>query len=183
MLCRAIFIHDVINVKFGNRCVIGHLMIRHQHFLISYFTMHCVLQVSRCGMIYMEPATMGWRPIVKSWLATMPSTLTDIHRSTINDMFERFVDPCIQIIRKGVIKVRLFMEYVWQWSIHWMWRNKVFRTRIVYFAKVPQNIVAVQGKETNLLWSSWKLQKSHESLNFQIRTRNSNEEEFSQISN
>ncbi|XP_060067000.1 dynein axonemal heavy chain 7-like [Ylistrum balloti] len=57
--------------------------------------------VSRCGMIYMEPSSMGWRPIVKSWLHLMPPTLTETHKSTINDMFERFVDACIQLVRKG----------------------------------------------------------------------------------
>ena len=61
-------------------------------------------QVSRCGMIYMEPASMGWRPIVKSWLNEMPPSLTEMHKSTINDLFERFCDACIQLIRKGGVK-------------------------------------------------------------------------------
>ncbi|XP_076459412.1 dynein axonemal heavy chain 7-like [Babylonia areolata] len=56
--------------------------------------------VSRCGMIYMEPSTLGWRPLVKSWMHTMPSTLTEMHKSIINDLFERFVDPCLFLVRK-----------------------------------------------------------------------------------
>lgn len=63
--------------------------------------------VSRCGMIYMEPQTLGWRPIVKSWLNDMPKSLSEMHRSTINDMFERFVDAGLQLIRKGGIRVSL----------------------------------------------------------------------------
>ena len=60
--------------------------------------------VSRCGMIYMEPTSLGWRPIVKSWFNTLPKLLNESHQKVLNDMFERFVDPCIQMIRKGGIK-------------------------------------------------------------------------------
>nr|XP_022323965.1 dynein heavy chain 7, axonemal-like isoform X6 [Crassostrea virginica] len=60
--------------------------------------------VSRCGMIYMEPSSLGWRPVVKSWMHEMPPAVTEMHRSTINDMFERFCDPCIQLVRKGGVK-------------------------------------------------------------------------------
>ena len=60
--------------------------------------------VSRCGMIYMEPSTLGWRPLVKSWLVTLPATLEDKPRSVINEMFERFIDPLIQFSRKGGLK-------------------------------------------------------------------------------
>ena len=60
--------------------------------------------VSRCGMIYMEPSSLGWRPLVKSWLHKLPETLTDQFKTVINDMFERFVDPCLQLLRKGGLK-------------------------------------------------------------------------------
>ncbi|XP_052236951.1 dynein axonemal heavy chain 7-like isoform X2 [Dreissena polymorpha] len=60
--------------------------------------------VSRCGMIYMEPSTLGWRPLVKSWLKDMPPAVNEMHKSTIHDLFERFCDACIQLIRKGGVK-------------------------------------------------------------------------------
>ncbi|XP_014666536.1 PREDICTED: dynein heavy chain 7, axonemal-like [Priapulus caudatus] len=56
--------------------------------------------VSRCGMIYMEPSSLGWRPLLKSWLNTLPPTLNDLHKETLNNMFERFVDPILHFIRK-----------------------------------------------------------------------------------
>ena len=60
--------------------------------------------VSRCGMIYMEPSSLGWRPLVKSWMNTLPQTLNDQYKKILNDMFERFVDPCLQMLRKGGLK-------------------------------------------------------------------------------
>ncbi|XP_067686354.1 dynein axonemal heavy chain 7-like [Haliotis asinina] len=60
--------------------------------------------VSRCGMIYMEPLSLGWRPLVKSWMNVMPSTVTETLKSIINDLFERFVDTCLQLVRKGGVK-------------------------------------------------------------------------------
>lgn len=55
-------------------------------------------------MIYMEPSSLGWRPLVKSWLNDMPPSLNDMYKSTINDLFERFCDACIQLVRKGGLK-------------------------------------------------------------------------------
>ena len=55
-------------------------------------------------MIYMEPASLGWRPVFTSWSNTLPPTLTDNHKKSIAELFERFVDPCIAYLRKGGLK-------------------------------------------------------------------------------
>lgn len=60
--------------------------------------------VSRCGMIYMEPQSLGWRPLLTSWLESLPSTLTETYKSIILDLFERFTDASLLLIRKGGIK-------------------------------------------------------------------------------
>ena len=52
----------------------------------------------------MEPSSLGWRPLVKSWMNELPGTITETHKSTVNDLFERFVDASIQLVRKGGIK-------------------------------------------------------------------------------
>ena len=55
-------------------------------------------------MIYMEPASLGWRPVFTSWVNTLPPTLTENHKKLIVELFERFIDPCIAYLRKGGLK-------------------------------------------------------------------------------
>lgn len=61
--------------------------------------------VSRCGMIYMESVSLGWEPLLISWLNTLPSTLNEFHKNTLKSMFFRFCEPLIWLLRRGGVKV------------------------------------------------------------------------------
>ncbi|CAG5101569.1 Similar to DNAH7: Dynein heavy chain 7, partial [Cotesia congregata] len=62
--------------------------------------------VSRCGMIYIEPHVLGWRPVAESWYKTLPSW-SDGYLEIIRDMFEWLIDACLEFIRKKC-KVTLY---------------------------------------------------------------------------
>ncbi|XP_044289654.1 dynein axonemal heavy chain 3 isoform X4 [Varanus komodoensis] len=55
--------------------------------------------VSRCGMIYMEPHQLGWKPLKDSYINTLPSNLQDVHIELIDDLFMWLIQPCLEFIR------------------------------------------------------------------------------------
>ncbi|XP_074648811.1 dynein axonemal heavy chain 3-like [Tubulanus polymorphus] len=55
--------------------------------------------VSRCGMIYLEPHQLGWRPSMNSWMQhELPKNLTEEHIELVTDLFEWLIDPCLSFI-------------------------------------------------------------------------------------
>ncbi|EFJ50020.1 dynein heavy chain 6 [Volvox carteri f. nagariensis] len=57
--------------------------------------------VSRCGMVYVEPQQLGWRPLRDSWVATLPACLSDDAKAHIMTLSEWLVDPCVAFVRKN----------------------------------------------------------------------------------
>ncbi|XP_076997717.1 dynein axonemal heavy chain 3 [Tamandua tetradactyla] len=55
--------------------------------------------VSRCGMIYMEPHQLGWKPLKDSYMDTLPPNLTEEHKELVNDMFMWLMPPCLEFVR------------------------------------------------------------------------------------
>eukprot|EP00741_Cyanophora_paradoxa_P002212 tig00000555_g2144.t1 len=58
--------------------------------------------VSRCGMVYMEPSQLGWKPLQTSWLATLPAALDEAARKNIESLFDWLVNPCLKFVRGEV---------------------------------------------------------------------------------
>uniref|UniRef100_A0A7S4DG85 AAA+ ATPase domain-containing protein n=1 Tax=Lotharella globosa TaxID=91324 RepID=A0A7S4DG85_9EUKA len=56
--------------------------------------------ISRVGMVFMEPVLLGWRPLVLSWLETLPENIAP-HKEKLLLMFDWMVPPCLLFLRKG----------------------------------------------------------------------------------
>ncbi|RMX38335.1 hypothetical protein pdam_00005508 [Pocillopora damicornis] len=57
--------------------------------------------VSRCGMIYLEPASLGWEPLLQSWCNTLPEVLNNENRKLILALFLWALPACISFVRKN----------------------------------------------------------------------------------
>ncbi|CAB3257079.1 unnamed protein product [Arctia plantaginis] len=61
--------------------------------------------VSRCGMIYMESATLGFMPFYKSWLNTLNPIWLQDNEEYIFNMCEWLFDPLVYFVRKQCIQL------------------------------------------------------------------------------
>ena len=55
--------------------------------------------VSRTGMVYMEPKSIGFDPLIDSWLERIPSVIQDDVRVTLQLMFDTYLRPSLTFIR------------------------------------------------------------------------------------
>ncbi|KAG2490029.1 hypothetical protein HYH03_011494 [Edaphochlamys debaryana] len=58
--------------------------------------------VSRCGMVYVQPALLGWRPVMLSWLNTLPAAVTPQIRVQLIALFDWLVPPMLRVALKLV---------------------------------------------------------------------------------
>lgn len=57
--------------------------------------------VSRCGMVYIDPGEFGWRPYVKTWLATnMSEKVKEETRNYILDLYDAYVEDGLRFATK-----------------------------------------------------------------------------------
>lgn len=57
--------------------------------------------VSRCGMVYVEPSQIGWRPLRQAWMEhKLPGSITAERRQRLQELFDWLVDPCLAFVRK-----------------------------------------------------------------------------------
>ncbi|GAX74205.1 hypothetical protein CEUSTIGMA_g1654.t1 [Chlamydomonas eustigma] len=58
--------------------------------------------VSRCGMVYLEPHQLGWRPLVLSWLNTFPPHFPNEERQHLLGLFDWLVPVSLRFVRRDL---------------------------------------------------------------------------------
>ena len=69
-------------------------------FEVEDLTVASPATVSRCGMVFMEPESLGLECFVTSWIATLPECMTEEQKAEIQRLTLSFVLPSIPFIRK-----------------------------------------------------------------------------------
>lgn len=59
--------------------------------------------VSRCGMVYMEPISLGLQPLISSWLDRIPENIKKIPNleKKLQKNFDKFVTPALEFLEKN----------------------------------------------------------------------------------
>ena len=59
--------------------------------------------VSRCGMVYMEPISLGTKPLIATWIQCLPSLWKDKKTfiPTLQALFDNYVDASLQFLREN----------------------------------------------------------------------------------
>uniref|UniRef100_A0A4W2DJL5 Dynein axonemal heavy chain 12 n=1 Tax=Bos indicus x Bos taurus TaxID=30522 RepID=A0A4W2DJL5_BOBOX len=56
--------------------------------------------VSRCGMIYLEPSQLGWKPLVSSWLNSLKGPLQEPdHQALLRGLFDWLIKPTLKLLK------------------------------------------------------------------------------------
>ena len=61
--------------------------------------------VSRNGMVYMEPKSLGWRVLVDSWVLDLPSPLTEDDKAYIHSLIIWVADYLLEYIRANIEEI------------------------------------------------------------------------------
>ncbi|KAJ1518310.1 Dynein heavy chain 6, axonemal [Coelomomyces lativittatus] len=56
--------------------------------------------VSRCGMVYMDPANLGWKPFVKRWFSSFEQRFTLEQKEYVMSLFDHSIDVGLEFVRK-----------------------------------------------------------------------------------
>ena len=91
--------------------------------------------VSRCGMIYLEPSSLGWEPVLQSWCNTLPDELNSEHGKLIMALFHWALPVSITFVRKHCKVSASFHIGLVEWKVTSM-SGYVGCTQIVQYLSI-----------------------------------------------
>lgn len=68
-------------------------------FEVEDLTVASPATVSRCGMVYLEPALLGLDPFVKSWLDNELPEVVEPQREAFQKLFDNYLDEAVEFVR------------------------------------------------------------------------------------
>ena len=57
--------------------------------------------VSRCGMVYMQPHSMGWRPLFESWMNLLPTQFGKDQFKIIRELVDFMIPDLLEFVRNN----------------------------------------------------------------------------------
>ena len=64
--------------------------------------------VSRCGMVYLEPIHLGWRPLVETWIEQMEDKIDTTQLARIKTMLDAYLEKLL--IKVSNMKMQIQSE-------------------------------------------------------------------------
>ncbi|KAJ3052746.1 Dynein heavy chain 6, axonemal [Rhizophlyctis rosea] len=72
----------------------------HMLFEVADLAVASPATVSRCGMVYMDPTTLGWRAYLGKWLRGLPETVHEELKEMLRAHCETYIDKGLRFVRK-----------------------------------------------------------------------------------
>jgi dynein heavy chain, axonemal len=60
--------------------------------------------VSRCGMVYMEPTSLGFEPLLQTWLDSLQISSLQGHCRLLKETFNALVPHMIRFVHRGAVR-------------------------------------------------------------------------------
>ena len=102
--------------------------------------------VSRCGMVYMEPKSLGYQPIFQSWLNSLPSCYSNLYLDTIKQLDQNLISICINYIFDSCQQILIISDIQMIRSL-----TRIFNCFLDEFYQIQQDIDELESNKQHII--------------------------------